>query len=277
MSSISASSTQNLRPDYGIDAPGIRLGMFFAGLLGLTIMLITQLLSLPAIVSIPMRFVGAAIAIYGFFMGSYMTYGSRIGKLRSREKMLDLVGTLRPWNGDETVLDIGCGRGLMLIGAAKRLTSGRATGIDLWRSEDQAGNSPEATQENARREGVLNRISIDTGDARRLPYPDCSFDVVMSHWVVHNIPNQHDRQAVLDEMLRVMRPGGVILLADIDHLSEYRDYLLAKGVSGLQTITGGAEAAIMGALSGGSYRPQALIAMKADLRSAVTNGALTHR
>jgi ubiquinone/menaquinone biosynthesis C-methylase UbiE len=148
-------------------------------------------------------------------MESYMTYGSRFGKLRSREKLLDLVGTLRPCNGDETVLDIGCGRGLTLIGAAKRLTSGQAKGIDLWRSEDQAGNSPEATQENAQREGVLNRISIDTGDARKLPDPDCSFDVVTSHWVVHNSANRHDRQVALHEMLRLIRPGGMILLADI--------------------------------------------------------------
>lgn len=237
--------------------------MFGAGSVGLAIVAATSAISLPGIVPLLICSVGVAIAVYGFFMGSYMTYGSRIGKLRARERLLDLVGTLRPWNGVEAVLDVGCGRGLMLIGAAKRLTTGQAIGIDLWRSEDQARNSPEATRENARREGVLDRISVDTGDARRLPYPDASFDVVMSHWVVHNLSGEHDRQIALDEMLRVIRPGGVIMLADIANIAEYRAYLLSKGVSGLQILTGGAEAAIMGALSGGSYRPQAVVAKKA--------------
>jgi 2-polyprenyl-3-methyl-5-hydroxy-6-metoxy-1,4-benzoquinol methylase len=62
-----------------------------------------------------------------------------------------------PWTGDETVLDIGCGRGLMLVGAARRLTTGQAVGIDLWRTEDQADNSPEAAQAHARREGFPTR------------------------------------------------------------------------------------------------------------------------
>jgi hypothetical protein len=73
----------------------------------------------------------------GLFMGLYMTHGSRIGKMRSREKLLDLAATLRPWSGEEILLDVGCGRGLMLIGAARRLTTGHAVGIDLWRDEDQ--------------------------------------------------------------------------------------------------------------------------------------------
>ena len=70
-------------------------------------------------------------------MGLYMTHGSRIGKMRSREKLLDLAATLRPWSGEEILLDVGYGRGLMLIGAARRLTTGHAVGIDLWRDEDQ--------------------------------------------------------------------------------------------------------------------------------------------
>ena len=70
------------------------------------------------------------------------------------------------------MLDIGCGRGLMLVGAARRLKTGQAVGIDLWRAEDQADNSPPAAQANAHTEGVSDRIRIDTGDARQLPYPD---------------------------------------------------------------------------------------------------------
>jgi cyclopropane fatty-acyl-phospholipid synthase-like methyltransferase len=44
--------------------------------------------------------------------------------------------------GDETVLDVGYGRGLHLIGAAKRLTTGKAPGVDIWQAEDLSGNLP---------------------------------------------------------------------------------------------------------------------------------------
>jgi cyclopropane fatty-acyl-phospholipid synthase-like methyltransferase len=57
-----------------------------------------------------------------------MLWGSKFVKFRLRDKWLNSIS----WCGDEKVLDIGCGHGLMLIGAAKRLRDGKAIGIDLW-------------------------------------------------------------------------------------------------------------------------------------------------
>ena len=65
------------------------------------------------------------------------------------------------------MLDVGCGHGLMLIGAAKRLSSGRAIGIDIWQDVDQANNSAAATRRNAELEGVS--VAVRDGDARRIP------------------------------------------------------------------------------------------------------------
>ncbi len=250
------------RPDYGIDAPGVRRGMLLAGCAGVTVAIGARFTGWLGSFAPWISGLGFVVAAYGLFMGSYMTYGSRIGKLRAREKLLGLASALRPWNGSEAVLDVGCGRGLMLVGAARRLKTGQAVGIDLWRAEDQADNSPTAAQANAHIEGVSDRIRIDTGDARQLPYPDGSFDAVLSHWVVHNLPDANDRQRALDEMLRVLRPGGVLVLADIANIGEYQTYLSSKGFTHLQFDNGGAEAAIIGALSGGSYRPQALIGVR---------------
>jgi arsenite methyltransferase len=250
------------RVDYGIDAPRVLRGMMVVGCCGLLVVSLANSLRVSERWSNWGSFLGLLSAAYGFFMASYMMYSSRVGKLRNREKLFELLALLRPWKGDENVLDVGCGRGLMLVGAARRLATGKAVGIDLWRSEDQSGNSLEAALENARREGVSDRVTIDTGDARRLPYPDASFDVVLSHWVIHNLEDAPDRQVAIDEMLRVLRPGGVIMLADIANMADYRTHLLSKGVSELRTLDGGLEALIMGLMSGGSYRPQALLAIR---------------
>lgn len=220
-----------------------------------------------SIIALVMVALGLLAAGYGLFMAGYMTYGSRVGKLHTRDRLLDQVAELRPWNGDEAVLDVGCGRGLMLIGAAKRLRAGQwmtgergmAVGIDIWRAEDQAANTPAAAMDNAAIEGVTDRVRIDTGDARALPYPNGSFDVVVSHWVVHNLDAAEDRRQVLNEMLRVLRPGGILALADIAFVGQYREHLESRQLTRLRFLDGGLEARIMGVLSGGSYRPQALL------------------
>jgi hypothetical protein len=62
-------------------------------------------------------------------------------------------------------------------------TTGEATGVDIWQAEDLSGNRPEATLENARREGVEDRVRIHTADMRKLPFPDGTFDVVVSRAV----------------------------------------------------------------------------------------------
>ncbi len=115
--------------------------MSFTGFIGLIVAIAPPLIWNSSRVATWISAIGFVAAAYGTFMASYMTYGSRIGKLRSRQNLLDLAATLRPWTGDENVLDVGCGRGLMLLGAARRLTTGQAVGIDLWRDEDQAENS----------------------------------------------------------------------------------------------------------------------------------------
>ena len=84
----------------------------------------------------------------------------------------------------------------------------------------------------------------------------------MSHWVIHNLPDAISRTRAIDQMLRVLKPGGVLVLADIAHHGQYRNHLAARGLTDVHAYTGGLESRIIGALSGGSFRPQALIARR---------------
>ena len=150
-------------------------------------------------------------------MAVWMVWSSKVGKVKERETLLDRVA----WTGRERVLDVGCGRGLMLIGAAKRLTTGIATGVDIWQAEDLSGNRPEATLENAAREGVADRVRVETADMRKMPFPDGAFDVAVSNAAIHNLYAREDRSKAIREIARVLKPGGVAVISDIRHLGEY--------------------------------------------------------
>jgi len=150
-------------------------------------------------------------------------WSSLFGKFRTRDALLNAV----PWHGDEQVLDVGCGHGLMLIGAAKRLTTGHATGIDIWQNVDQANNSANATLRNAELEGV--RVDVRDGDARKIPFGDATFDVVVSSLALHNIYNAKEREQALAEIARVLKPGGHAAIFDVRH--GYAPFFERNGVT----------------------------------------------
>ncbi len=198
------------------------------------------------------------IAIYTLGMGSQMVYESKVEKLRERDALLDLI----PWTGREQVLDVGCGRGLMLVGAAKRLTTGRAIGVDIWKSEDQSQNLPTAALANAKIEGVADRVEVRTADMRELPFADDSIEIVLSHWTVHNSPDAADRAKALAEIVRVMKPNGWLVLADIELLAEYAAELNRLGLVDVHEVGASWRTAFLKTVSFGSFCPMALVARK---------------
>jgi arsenite methyltransferase len=254
-----AKSVQS-EPDYGIDAPDLVRFFFIAGAVALVICLVVLLSSILG--QIPKIFVSALLSIgatYLLGMGCFMLYFSQVEKLKEKEKLLNLI----QWSGKELVLDVGCGRGLMLIGAAKRLSSGRAIGIDLWQQQDLANNNPSATQTNARIEGVADRVEVKTADMRELPFPENHFDIVISNWTIHNLEAEADRQKALNEIVRVLKPGGTIVLADIINQAEYAKYLRLCGMEDVQLHNQASRDAVLKAVTFRSFAPSAISARKA--------------
>jgi cyclopropane fatty-acyl-phospholipid synthase-like methyltransferase len=186
-------------PRYGVDAPGVPALLTAAGLA----------CSTAALRRPRCRVVTAAAGSLLLANAAVYLHTTLRGKLRVWERELDRL-ELR---GDEHLLDLGCGRGAVLIAAARRLPAGRAVGADLW-SHDQSGNSPAATLANAAAAGVADRVEVHTTDITDLPFADDSFDVVTSAMAIHNIPSAEARCGALDEAIRVLRPGGRLLVAD---------------------------------------------------------------
>jgi SAM-dependent methyltransferase len=147
-------------------------------------------------------FIGTTAALFIRF--------TRVGKFEVWAEILEALGL----RGDETLLDLGCGRGAVLLAAAKLLPNGRAIGVDIWRA-DQTDNSQQNTLRNAELEGVADRVEVRTADITDLPFDDNSVDMIVSSLVVHNIPGAADRAEAISEAARVLRPGGRLVLADI--------------------------------------------------------------
>jgi SAM-dependent methyltransferase len=220
------------KPDYGLDAPKLvrrfairgALFMAFAGFLYYS----NRTSSPGAATAIASMLL--AVGVTFVIIAAIMVWSSRVTKPKVIDRILDSI----PWRGDETVLDVGCGRGLFLIAAAKRLKTGKATGVDIWRSEDLSGNNAEATMNNAKAEGVANRIKIENTDARKLPFGANSFDVVVSSLAIHNIDGSTERAKALREMGRVLKPGGYLAVFDIFHTGEYAKLLGQLGFNEVQ-------------------------------------------
>jgi ubiquinone/menaquinone biosynthesis C-methylase UbiE len=161
------------------------------------------------------------LAILGFYL-----YTTLRGKFVVWAKLLDQLNL----RGDERILDLGCGRGAVLLMAAQHLTTGRAVGVDLWRSVDQSGNSTEATRRNAIAEGVADRVELHTADMTALPLEDNSFDVVVSNFAIHNIRGRAGRDKAISEAVRVLRLGGRLMIADVRATRQYQAQLAKLGM-----------------------------------------------
>ncbi len=165
--------------------------------------------------------VGAAFLAEGILMVVY----AKVWKFRHCERMMNLVS----WQGNEQVLDVGTGRGLLMIAAARRLSSGRAVGVDIWSAKDLSGNSPENTLRNAELEGVRDRVEIRTESAEKMSFPDATFDVVLSNLCIHNIPSRAGRKSACQEIIRVLKPGGRALISDYINTRDYVRWFRAAG------------------------------------------------
>ena len=114
-------------------------------------------------------------------------------------RLLDRLDGLLPLDRPTTVVDIGAGTGTLSLAALARWPEVRVTAVD------PARRLLEMAESSARAAGVGDRLSVEVGEAARLPLPNASVDAAMSSFVIQLIPS---RAAGVREAFRVLRPGG---------------------------------------------------------------------
>jgi ubiquinone/menaquinone biosynthesis C-methylase UbiE len=109
----------------------------------------------------------------------------------------------------ERLLDVGCGTATLLLAAKAQDSSIEAIGID----------SDEQVLALAKKKIAANKLKVEVMQARaeKLPFPADSFDIVTSTLIFHHLPTEVKKLA-MQEIYRVLKPGGRFLLADFGQL-----------------------------------------------------------
>ncbi len=222
------SPSSDERVGYGIDDPRTILELGVAGVLSVAVGLLISGYtseSNPTAASIAL-IVGPGVGFLILVVVTALYWSSRLGKPREMARIVNGV----PWGGGEIVLDLGCGRGLATIQAAKHLEEGFAVGIDTWPKARLSGNDPRSFLANAQLEGTHSRVSAIEAHSAKLPLADGSVDVILSGVAVHFLVPKRQREELFTELARVLKDGGRIGILDAGNGNEYSALLKRIGM-----------------------------------------------
>ncbi|KAK5993563.1 hypothetical protein PT974_06997 [Cladobotryum mycophilum] len=179
-------------------------------------------------------------SLFGLLLSSVAAplylYASLKGKFHVWD---DILADVSDEDFRSPTLDVGCGRGMVLLKMAQRkkniadMTSTNVCptyGIDIFNTSDQTGNSPNATYQNAEAMDVLNHTVLHTASfAERFPFADNTFSLITTNLALHNA-NKDGRITAMREMARVCKPGGRIVLVDLyGYFGDHKTVLQALG------------------------------------------------
>ena len=218
---------------YGIDDPRTIAELVIAGILAVAVGIITSKYtasSSPRTADAAL-IGGSGVGFLILVVTAALYWSSRLGKPR---EMAKLIGSI-PWGGEEVVLDLGCGRGLAAVMAAKKLQTGYAAGVDTWSKARLSGNDPLSVLANAAKEGVGTKVSAVKAQSTQLPFGDQSVDVIVSGVAIHHLVPRKQRQSLFAEMTRVLKDGGRVGILDSGNGNEYASLLGEQGMRDVQT------------------------------------------
>ena len=139
------------------------------------------------------------------------------------------------WDGEGTLLDIGCGAAALTIRCAKAFPKAKLVGMDYWGAE--WNYAKEQCEANAKAEGVADRITFHKGDAAHLEDPDETFDATVSNFVFHEVRSAKDKRDVVREALRIVKKGGAFSQKSLyGDMEEFVEELKKEGITEIHYI-----------------------------------------
>jgi cyclopropane fatty-acyl-phospholipid synthase-like methyltransferase len=142
-----------------------------------------------------------------FHLGYFSHGGESLGE--ALDAQTDLVAELACLQKGQRVLDVGCGVGAPALRIARRYGC-RVTGVNISREQVRQGRELIAAR------GLSGRVGIRRGDARALEFPDGSFDAVVCLEAAGDIcVSEADKDRLVGELFRVLRPGGLVGFSDL--------------------------------------------------------------
>lgn len=211
--------------NYGIDAPKVIRNLLAIGLALLAISFLPSNLFPPVSTFLHSSALATAISLIagGLLMYAY----AKFGKIKHRDRILNLYD----WKGSEEVLDVGTGLGLLMIGAAKKLTTGKSTGIDIFNKYDLSDNTIEQLKMNVQLENVSNKAEILVGNILKTNFRDNHFDVIVSNLCLHNLYKKDERKQACIEINRILKSGAKAIISDFKNTEEYKNTFTSLGMN----------------------------------------------
>jgi SAM-dependent methyltransferase len=152
-----------------------------------------------------------------FPLYAYVMFSQKGGRLQ--DKVYNLILQSLGTNLSGKFLDIGSGNGVLAVKLAKQQNGVEVVGFDYWGKDWEY--SKRVCENNARSLKVENRVRFQKGDAARLEFASETFEGAISNLTFHEVKSSADKRAVLQEALRVVKPGGKFVFVDYFYDEKY--------------------------------------------------------
>jgi ubiquinone/menaquinone biosynthesis C-methylase UbiE len=158
-----------------------------------------------------------ALISFLFPLYAYVMFSQNGGGFQ--EKVYNLIIQSLGTDVKGRILDIGSGNGVLAVKLAQQHENAEVTGMDYWGKDWEYSKS--VCERNAQAAKVESRVHFQKGDAAALDFASDTFDGVISNLTFHEVKSAADKRSVLQEALRVVKPGGVFAFVDYFYDAKY--------------------------------------------------------
>jgi len=152
-----------------------------------------------------------------FPLYAYLMFSQKGGRLQ--EKVYTLIIQSLGTNVKGKILDIGSGNGVLAVKLAQQHGEAEVVGVDYWGKDWEYSKS--VCEKNTRIGNVESRVRFQKGDAAALEFETGAFDAAISNLTFHEVKSVVDKRLVVQEALRVVKPGGAFAYVDYFYDEQY--------------------------------------------------------